>query len=432
MIFSQKILNWYHTNGRKNLPWKKNKNIYKIWISEIMLQRTQVKTVIPYYKKFIKIFPTLNKLSKAPIKKILHLWSGLGFYQRAHNIYKTTQIIINQYQGIFPINISEIKDLPGIGQSTAHAIISFSKNYCYPILDSNIKRILIRYNVSVQKKSFSDKELWRMINALIPIHNAEKFNQGMMDLGAVLCHYKKPICKSCPLKKTCNFYKIKKLSKISVTINNPIIANKKTGINFLILYYKNFILLQQQKIQKFWKSLFFFPTHYFSIKSKEWKEIKETYKVHKNIKFMIPPFIHYCSHMTLYINSYIIYINEQDKIKKYSKKKYLWYNIDQPSPVGIPAPVSKIIKRIKKNKKNIMKKIKNRTIFCTYLKKKTLGLDYQFYPGKIGEKIYNEISQEAWQLWIKKQTKIINERKLNMFLEKDRNKLEKEMIKFLF
>ncbi|WP_075432317.1 oxidative damage protection protein [Buchnera aphidicola] len=432
MIFSQKILNWYHLNGRKNLPWKKDKNIYNIWISEIMLQRTQVNTVIPYYKKFIKIFPTLKKLSKAPIKKILYLWSGLGFYQRAHNIYKTTQIIINQYQGIFPNNISEIKDLPGIGQSTAHAILSFSKSFCYPILDTNIKRILIRYNFSLKKKSFSDKELWRIINILIPIHNAEKFNQGMMDLGALICHSRKPICISCPLKGTCNYYKIKKLSKIKITLNNSTLDNKKTGINFLILYYKHFILLQKQKIQKFWKSLFFFPINYFSIKSNIWKKIQNKYKIHKNIKFMIPPFIHYCSHIKLYINSYIIYINHQDKKQKYSKKKYLWYNIDQPSKIGIPAPVSKIIQLIKKNRKNIMKKIKTRTIFCTYLKKNMLGLDYQFYPGQIGEKIYNEISQEAWQLWIKEQTKIINEKKLNMFLEKDRDKLEKEMIKFLF
>ncbi|AEH39936.1 A/G-specific adenine glycosylase [Buchnera aphidicola (Cinara tujafilina)] len=405
MIFSQKILNWYHNNGRKNLPWKKNNNIYYIWISEIMLQRTQVKKVIPYYIKFIKNFPTIKILLKNPIEKILYFWSGLGFYQRVHNIYKTAHIIQKKYQGNFPTTLPEIKNLPGIGKTTAHAILSFSKNYCYPILDSNIKRILLRYYFSTKKKFyFLKKKLWNIINQLIPVHYAEKFNQGMMDLGALICHYKNPECLLCPLKNQCNYYKTKQSNIEKLFIKK--FSKKKIGMTFIILNYKNFILLQKQKTQKFWKSLFCFPIHYFSITDNIWKNIKN---IKNNVFKIIPPFIHHFSHIKLYITVCLIPI-KKNKIKINLQKKDLWYDIFCPPKIGIPSPVSKIITIIKQYGNKIMKKIKPRTIFCTFLKKEALGLDYPFYPGEIGNKIYNEISQEAWQHWIKKQTKIINEK----------------------
>lgn len=427
MNFSQNILNWYHIHGRKTLPWKKDNNIYKIWISEIMLQRTQVKTVIPYYIKFIKIFPNIKILSQTKIETILYFWSGLGFYQRAHNIHKTAKIIQIKYQGIFPTTVLDIKNLPGIGKSTAHAILSFSKNFCYPILDSNIKRLLTRYNFCLKKNFFSQKKLWNIINQLIPAHHASKFNQGMMDLGSLICKYKKPLCILCPLKESCNYNKTKQINHKKL-FQNICLENKKVGVNFLIIHYKNFVLLRKNNEQKFWKSLFIFPLHYFSINLKIWKNIK---KIHHANTQTTRPFIHYFSHITLYINSYNIFIKKKN-INNYSQKEYLWYDIYNPQKIGIPTPVSKLIKNIKKNGRNIMKKIKSRTIFCSYFKKNAIGLDYPFYPGEIGQKIYNEISQEAWQEWIKKQTKIINEKKLNMFLEKDRKILENEMIKFLF
>lgn len=143
--FSQIVLNWYHINGRKNLPWKKDKTLYKIWISEIMLQQTTVITAIPYFKKFISKFPNIKSLNKGNLDDILYLWSGLGYYKRAENIYKTAKIIQEQYQEKFPTRFSDLIKLPGIGKSTAGAILSLSLNYFFPILEGNVKRILTRY-----------------------------------------------------------------------------------------------------------------------------------------------------------------------------------------------------------------------------------------------------------------------------------------------
>ena len=140
-IFSQLVLNWYHKNGRKDLPWQKNKTLYIVWISEIMLQQTTVKSVIPYFKKFILNFPNIKSLSDSKLDDVLYIWSGLGYYKRAQNIYKSAQIITEKYEGIFPNQFLDVIKLPGIGRSTAGAILSLSLNFHYPILDGNVKRI---------------------------------------------------------------------------------------------------------------------------------------------------------------------------------------------------------------------------------------------------------------------------------------------------
>ena len=144
--FSDLLLTWFKDNGRKNLPWQKNISPYKVWVSEIMLQQTQVKTVIPYFERFMKRFSTIENLSNASLDEVLHFWTGLGYYARARNLHKAAKIITEEYQGVFPISYNEIVNLPGIGRSTAGAILSLSYEKCFPILDGNVKRVLTRYH----------------------------------------------------------------------------------------------------------------------------------------------------------------------------------------------------------------------------------------------------------------------------------------------
>ncbi|VFP88780.1 Adenine DNA glycosylase [Buchnera aphidicola (Cinara piceae)] len=331
MLFAQKILNWFHYNGRKNLPWQK-KNIYLIWISEIMLQQTQVNTVIPYFNRFKKKFPTLLSLAKAKIDEILYLWSGLGYYQRAHNIHKTAIIIQKKYNGIFPKNINEVKKLPGIGPSTAGAILSFAYNFGYAILDSNIKRILIRYhliNIHNKKKKQLDSILWDLINQYLPIHHSNKFNQSMMDIGSLICTNKFPNCSICPLNNNCN-YSYNKFDQIKKKYQKK----DKFGILFSIIQYKNSFFLKKQNHISIWKGLFYFPITCFSIPINQWKEIK------KKNNIIIPPFIHYISNLKLYILTQIIKIKKKNK-DKLDKLKKIWYNIFLNKKIGIPAPVKK-------------------------------------------------------------------------------------------
>ena len=180
-LLRKKILQWYDKNGRKLLPWKTN-DIYKIWISEVMLQQTQVKTVIPFYKKFIKRYPTLKSLSNATLDDIFNLWSGLGFYRRAENIYKTSQIIKNSFMNKFPTNYDDVIKLPGIGRTTASAILTFSDNDNLPILDGNIKRLLSRiYMIDTSNySSQTEKDLWLYSEKMLPDVRAADFIQGLM------------------------------------------------------------------------------------------------------------------------------------------------------------------------------------------------------------------------------------------------------------
>lgn len=322
------------------------KNIYFTWISEIMLQQTQVKTVIPYFNRFIKNFPNNKTLSNSSLQKILYIWSGLGYYQRAHNLYKTSKIIKKKYNNHFPENFHELIKLPGIGKSTAGAILSFSKNFHFSILDGNIKRILLRQNnLSIEYKNKLEQKLWKIIDQLIPIHHTDKFNQAMMDLGAIICLYKNPKCNICPIQNTCEYFKNNK-KNIIVSYKNKS-KKKKIGLLFLIFKYKKYIYLTQQKYQKFWKKLFCFPMLSFTFSSNEWKIFKKIKS--KNINNKISPFIHKFTHFSLHIIPFLIMLNKKKEIRT-QKKINIWYNIEKPVKIGIPSPVKKIIQKIKDEK----------------------------------------------------------------------------------
>ncbi len=203
--FSQKIIQWYHIQGRKHLPWQQNKTPYRVWISEIMLQQTQVATVIPYYLKFMASFPTIKALAEAPEDEVLHHWTGLGYYARARNLHKAAKTIQQKYGGEFPKDISQVIELSGIGRSTAGAILSLSLDLPHAILDGNVKRVLSRcYKVSgYTGQAKYEKNMWQLTEQLTPYTDTAYYNQAMMDLGATICTRSKPKCEQCPLASTC-------------------------------------------------------------------------------------------------------------------------------------------------------------------------------------------------------------------------------------
>jgi A/G-specific adenine glycosylase len=199
-----KLLKWYQKNGR-DLPWRKTKDPYAIWVSEIMLQQTQVPTVIPYYKNFLKSFPTVLYLAKADLSKVLKLWEGLGYYSRARNLHRASQIISNHFHGEIPDQLKDLLTLPGIGRYTAGAILSIAFNKEAPILDGNVKRVLSRLFAITGYPLRGETEglLWHLSESLIPKGHASFFNQGLMDLGAMICTPKEPQCPKCPLRNLC-------------------------------------------------------------------------------------------------------------------------------------------------------------------------------------------------------------------------------------
>lgn len=206
--FSHQVLEWYQRYGRKTLPWQLDKTPYQVWLSEVMLQQTQVATVIPYFQRFMARFPTVSQLAAAPLDEVLHLWTGLGYYARARNLHKAAQTIVAQHGGEFPTSFEEIAALPGIGRSTAGAILSLSLGQHYPILDGNVKRVLARcYAVEGWPgKKPVENRLWQISGEVTPAEGVGQFNQAMMDLGALVCTRSKPKCELCPLSNGCIAY----------------------------------------------------------------------------------------------------------------------------------------------------------------------------------------------------------------------------------
>jgi A/G-specific adenine glycosylase len=198
-----RLLQWFRENGR-DLPWRKTQDPYAIWVSEIMLQQTQVDTVTPYYKKYLRTFPTVRHLARASLSEVLKIWEGLGYYSRARNLHRASRIIIRRFQGKIPDTLRDLQSLPGIGRSTAGAILSFAYDQEASILDGNVKRVLSR--LAAVSSSKAGDLLWEISESLIPKGHSNPFNQALMDLGSMLCTPRNPQCLHCPLKNLCRGY----------------------------------------------------------------------------------------------------------------------------------------------------------------------------------------------------------------------------------
>ena len=206
--FSARVLRWYAEHGRKDLPWQKNPTPYRVWISEIMLQQTQVTTVIPYFQKFMDSFQDVDALANSSIDDVLHHWSGLGYYARARNLHKAAVLIRDNYNSEFPATFEEVLALPGIGRSTAGAILSLSRNERFAILDGNVKRVLARHNAvdGWPGETAVAQQLWELAETHTPDSEVAAYTQAMMDLGATVCTRSKPRCGECPLADDCSAY----------------------------------------------------------------------------------------------------------------------------------------------------------------------------------------------------------------------------------
>ncbi len=203
--FSARLIDWQQAHGRHDLPWQNTRDAYCIWLSEIMLQQTQVTTVIAYYARFLERFPNVYELARAPVDAVLELWAGLGYYARARNLHRCAQVIVAEHGGNFPQDVAAIAQLPGIGRSTAAAIAAFAFGARAAILDGNVKRVLARcfaidgYPGAAQ----TERQLWSLAESLLPARGIEAYTQGMMDLGATLCTRRQPFCGACPMHELC-------------------------------------------------------------------------------------------------------------------------------------------------------------------------------------------------------------------------------------
>ena len=213
------LIAWHRRHGRHDLPWQRERTPYRVWISEIMLQQTQVSTVIPYFERFLARFPDIHTLAAAPIDEVLHLWTGLGYYARARNLHRAAQAVCARHGGEFPQDFESVADLPGIGRSTAGAILALSLDQRHPILDGNVKRVLARVFAIDGHASERriEQRLWTLAEACTPSEDVAIYTQAIMDLGATVCTRRRPACDRCPLQAMC----VAKSNGLTETLPTP-------------------------------------------------------------------------------------------------------------------------------------------------------------------------------------------------------------------
>ena len=203
--FARRLLAWWDAHGRKDLPWQRERTPYRVWVSEIMLQQTQVSTVVPYFERFVTRFPDVEALARAELDEVLHLWSGLGYYARARNLHRAAGIVVRDHGGVLPDTVAAVQALPGVGRSTAAAIVAQSHGRRAAILDANVKRVLARRHRVAGPVSATATldELWRLAESHTPAERVADYTQAIMDLGATVCRRSRPLCGDCPVRTDC-------------------------------------------------------------------------------------------------------------------------------------------------------------------------------------------------------------------------------------
>lgn len=353
--FGDKLLAWFDQHGRKDLPWQKNINAYRVWISEIMLQQTQVKTAIPYYEKFMAQFPNVTRLAAATEDDVLHYWSGLGYYSRARNLHKSAQQICQLFGGELPDTVEALITLPGIGRSTAGAIAAIAFHQHSAILDGNVKRVLARHH-SVEGwpgKPAVANTLWGFAEALTPKYRVADYTQAIMDLGATLCTRSKPACSKCPIQLDCQAFQQGTVANYPGKKPKKVIPIK-TITMFIVVNQQGHVLLQKRPATGVWASLWSLPEDPLQLSNLGLSEIETTSSVSKNIVKQTsqwtdnakawPTLRHTFSHFHLDISPRYFRIKAQSRIMEPSQ--WLWFNPADPAKIGLAAPVSKLINQV--------------------------------------------------------------------------------------
>ncbi len=340
--FANRLIAWQKVHGRHNLPWQNTADPYAIWVSEIMLQQTQVTAVIGYYSKFMHQFPNIASLANATQDEILQHWSGLGYYSRARNLHKAAQTIKHEHNGQFPQDFEIIQTLSGIGRSTAAAVASFAFNQIQTILDGNVKRVLARHFLVEGWPSTPkiEKKLWILAEELLPKQDMIAYTQGLMDLGATLCTRSKPKCEVCPLNNTCEAYRQHRVSELPTP--KPRKAILERHITMLILLHGNEVLLEKRPSTGIWGGLWSFPE--VETDNNTEAVVLSRFAMIAESDEPLATLSHAFTHFKLHIQPQPLRV-----IKIHTKvceTDHIWLSIDDAITAAIPTPVRKILQSL--------------------------------------------------------------------------------------
>jgi len=342
--FDQRVLDWFDQHGRKDLPWQRDTSPYRVWVSEIMLQQTQVKTVIPYFERFIAAFPDVQALAATPEDEVLHLWTGLGYYARARNLHKAAKRVANNLRGQFPDTLDGLRELPGVGRSTAGAILSIACGQRASILDGNVKRVLARYHrvAGWPGESAVHQRLWDIAEQYTPTERCADYTQAMMDLGATVCTRASPACGLCPLAEDCqarahrdqrNYPGKKPRKEVPVKATHFLIARSRAGE----------IWLEKRPNQGIWGGLWCFPE--IATPEAGSQRCLDLWGAEPAMVKSLAAFRHTFSHYHLDITPVVVELGVTPHAVMEASRQ-LWYNLRQPAQIGLAAPVVALLQQL--------------------------------------------------------------------------------------
>jgi A/G-specific adenine glycosylase len=336
--FASRLIRWHKRHGRHDLPWQNTRDPYRVWLSEIMLQQTQVATVIPYYQRFLQRFPQLADLAAAKVEDIMALWSGLGYYARARNLHAAARTVMGAHAGAFPRDPAFIAQLPGIGRSTANSIATFCFGAHAPILDGNVKRVLCRaFGVDGFPGSGAvEKRLWTLAEELMPARHGAIYNQAQMDLGAMVCTRSKPRCETCPLNDLCIARTTGRTAELPEPKPRRVIAQRHATL--LMLLDENRVLLETRPPTGIWGGLLSLPELPEGADAQEWTVRRYACRV--IAVSPAPTFVHVFSHFKLHITPLLLRVTPGHTVME---QGYQWRDLAGLDQAALPAPIRRIL-----------------------------------------------------------------------------------------
>ena len=341
--FGARIVAWQRAHGRHDLPWQGTTDPYRIWVSEIMLQQTQVATVIPYYERFMGSFPDIGALAAADLDTVLAHWSGLGYYSRARHLHRAALMVRDRHGGRFPRSFEDVMALPGIGRSTAGAIMVFAYGEKHPILDGNVKRVLARvcgipgYPGDAQTAN----ALWDAAQRLLPAEGVESYTQGLMDIGATLCRRRQPLCGACPAHESCVALRECRIDELPAARARKALPHRSTVM--LVLEHRGALLLEKRPAVGIWGGLWCFPE--LSGEDDPAAHSLARYGARVQSLERLAEVEHGFTHFSLTISPRRFEVTSL--APRAAEPGYQWLALEAVQSVAIPAPVRRIVERLR-------------------------------------------------------------------------------------
>jgi A/G-specific adenine glycosylase len=348
-LFAQRLLEWCAIQGRHTLPWQINPTPYRVWVSEVMLQQTQVATVIPYYARFMARFPNIESLASASLDEVLHLWTGLGYYARARNLRACAKVVVARFGGVFPNQLEEMMALPGIGRSTAGAILALSRGQRHPILDGNVKRVLSRvFGIAGDPGSKAVlTALWAQSDACTPGQEVAAYTQAIMDLGATLCARARPTCTVCPMNAGC----VAALEGRQAELPGRKLKRSRPSREATLLIAQishnvsTAVLVERRPAAGLWGGLWSPPQFANEREAMEWcvKELDGAVELK-----LLPHIDHAFTHFDLRLTPIQVRCRANATVQDGDHR--LWYQLEAPPRVGLPQPILQLFERLRTTK----------------------------------------------------------------------------------